>query len=120
MVASRFFQIRAFQRVVPVPKKQKKDKIGLKANISSWTRLLNLEVPHESVLLLDLRHPVAELGADGPDGGVQLLHACSVRLVLSCRKLLLYIIFLFTAIYLTSNLFCSTLEGSGILVGFQF
>ena len=55
---------------------------------------MNLEVPHESVLLLDLSHPVAELGADGPDGGVQLLHACSVRLVLRCRKLLLYIIFL--------------------------
>ena len=116
MVASQFFQILAFQRVIPV----KKEKIKPVPRLTSGTRLLNLEVPHESVLLLDLRHPVAELGADGPDGGVQLLHARSVGLVLSCRKLLLYIIFLFTAIYLTSNLFCSTLEGSGILVGFQF
>ena len=79
----------------------KKEKIKPVPRLTSGTRLLNLEVPHESVLLLDLSHPVAELGADGPDGGVQLLHARSVSLVLSCRKLLLYIIFLFTAIYVS-------------------
>ena len=52
MVAARFFQIRAFQRVIPV----KKEKIKLFPRLTSGTRtrLLNLEVPHESVLLLDL------------------------------------------------------------------
>ena len=47
------------------------------------TRLLDLKVPDEPVLLLELGHLVAELGVDRPDGGVQLLHACGVRLVLS-------------------------------------
>ena len=55
-----------------------------KGNIQN--RLLDLEVPHKSVLLLYLSHLVSELGADGPDGGVQLLHARSVCLVISYRK----------------------------------
>ena len=82
---------------------------------------MNLEVPHESVLLLDLSHPVAELGADGPDGGVQLLHARSVGLVLSCRKLLLNIIFLFTAIYISPPIFLAALWKAPVsLLAFSF
>ena len=82
---------------------------------------MDLEVSYESVLLLELRHLVSELGVDAPDGWVQLLHARSVHLVLGLRELLGNDLSLcHTFFYLTSNLLCSTLEGSGILVGFEF
>lgn len=79
MVALRFYQRLVSQQVNPV--KKEVVKTDLPRTIS--TRLLDLKVPDESVLLLELGHLVAELVVDRPDGGVQLLHARSVRLVLS-------------------------------------
>ena len=52
------------------------------------TRLLDLEVSYESVLLLELRHLVSELGVDASDGCVKFMHARSVHLVLGLRDLL--------------------------------
>ena len=79
MVALRFFQKLVSQQVNPV----KKEVVTTDLPRTIMTRLLDLKVPDEPVLLLELGHLVAELSVDRPDGGVQLLHARGVRLVLS-------------------------------------